>query len=148
MLLEGGVKAPFLHARHAAWRPRGFTLLEIMIVLGLVALAAILAIPSYQRARKRTQAVSVKSDLKILDDALAQWAVEFNKANGATADFSALRPYIKPATPLYVTGADVFGNVFGPTFTVGAPLCPPAATFEALSDIAEPAFWSPFVTPP
>lgn len=119
-----------------------------MIVLALIALAAIVAVPSYQRARKRTMAVAVKTDLKLLDDALAQCAIENNKANGTVLDFAALKPYIKASTPLYVTGADLFGNLYGPTFTVGSRLYPPSATYEALSDIADPAFWTPFTTPP
>jgi prepilin-type N-terminal cleavage/methylation domain-containing protein len=127
---------------------RGFTLVEILIVVSLIALLAAFAVPSYQRSRKRTQAVAVKTDLKLLDDALTQYAVENNKPNGTTVDFTALKPYIKTSSVLYMTGADLFGNAYGPMFTINTVLYPPPATYQALSDVADETFWSPFTTPP
>ena len=140
--------SPFHHRWKVPHLARGFTLVEILIVVSLIALFATFAIPSYQRVRKRTQAVAVTTDLKALDDALTQYAVENNKPNGTIVDFTALKPYLKTSSPLYATGADLFGNLYGPTFTISAALYPPAATYQALSDVADDAFWAPFTIPP
>jgi len=146
--LNEGVFAPLHYRRKAARLARGYTLVEILIAVALIAIIASLVVPGFQRSRKRTQALAVKVDLKTLDDALAQYAVENNKPNGTTVDFAALKPYIKMATPLYETGADLFGNAYGPTFTISAALYPPPATYQALSDVADASFWKPFTTPP
>ena len=38
-----------------------FTLIEIMLVVSIIALMAAIAVPSFLRARKRSQAVTVKN---------------------------------------------------------------------------------------
>ena len=104
------------NALKMAGRLRGFTLVEIMIVVAIIALLASIAVPAFQRARKRSQAVMVKADLRMIDDAMSQYAFENNKGNGTTLVFDSLKPYLKPNSFLYATGADLFGNPFGPTF--------------------------------
>ena len=133
---------------HIAKRYRGFTLLEILIVVAVIALLAIMAIPAYQRTRMRSQAVMVKEDLWMIENSLTQYAVENIKPNGATVTFVALKPYIKDSSRLYMTGADLFGNPFGPIFTVGLYPSPSASTYQALTDVADDAFWAPFGSPP
>src|SRR5256885_15386965 len=96
----------------------GFTLVEIMIVVAIIALLAAIAVPNFLRARKRSQATRVLEDLRMLDSALDQYAVETNKGGGATANFSDLKNYIKTGSNLYTTGNDVFGTTYGATFTV------------------------------
>lgn len=141
---------PFLRQRvwKTAGRPHGFTLLEILIVIAIIALLAAIAVPALQRARKRSQAIMVKQDLRMIDDSLTQYAFENNKTSGVTVNFSFLKPYLKPNTSLYATGADLFGNLFGPTFVVSTYPKPPLATYQTLSDVADPTFWSPYGTPP
>ena len=142
------MKAPRQLIGETHGKPPGFTLLEILIVVALIALLAAIATPAYQRVRKRTQAVRVKVDLRLLDDALSQYAFEHNKVNGTQVDFSALKPYLKDNTPLYATGADLFGNPYGPVFTVNVLPKPPLATYQVLSDVTDAAFWSPYGIPP
>lgn len=141
---------PFLPPRvwKIAGRRHGFTLLEVLIVVGIIALIAAIAVPAYQRMRKRTQAVMVKEDLRMIDDSIGQWAFENNKAGGATVVFDSLKPYLKVNSPLYSTGADLFGNLYGPTFTVSTYPKPPLATYQTLSDAVDSTFWSPYGIPP
>ena len=124
-------------------KTHGFTLVEIMIVVAIIALLASIAVPGFLRARKRSQASRVLNDLRLIDSALDQYAIETTKLTGfgvSTADWTA---YIKSGTYLYSTGADIFGHGYG-SLTVDTIPKVPAATFDALSDVAPSTFWSPF----
>ena len=57
-------------------RRGGFTLVEIMIVVAIIALLAAIAVPNFLRARKRSQATRVLEDLRMLDSAVDQYAIE------------------------------------------------------------------------
>jgi prepilin-type N-terminal cleavage/methylation domain-containing protein len=121
-----------------------FTLVEIMIVVAVISLLAAIAVPNFLRARKRTQAVRVLEDLRVLDYAIDRWALEKNKAVGDFAVFSDLQPYLKKDTVLSLEGKDLFGNVYGPQFPVDSLPYVPDPTFLALSDVAPAEFWSPY----
>jgi len=54
---------------------KGFTVIEIMIVLAFIALLAASAVPGFLRARKRSQASLILNDLRKIDSAFA-WVVE------------------------------------------------------------------------
>ena len=122
----------------------GFTLVEIMIVVAIIALLASIAVPNFLRSRKRSQATHVLQDLRVLDAAVDLYAIESNKITGFNPVFSDLQNYIKTGTRLYQSGAkDILGNSFG-AFTVDTPPKVPATTFTALSDVAPNTFWSPY----
>lgn len=125
------------------YQRRGFTLVEIMVVIAIIALLAAVAVPSYLRSRKRTQASRVLEDLRLLDHALDRWALENNKAIGDVATFSDLVPYIKDGSKL-TTGFDLLGNSYGNAFSVDSNPKVPSATYTTLSDVAPSAFWSPY----
>jgi prepilin-type N-terminal cleavage/methylation domain-containing protein len=122
---------------------RGFTLVEIMIVVAIIALLASMAVPNFLRARKRSQAVRTLEDLRLLDSAVDEYAIENNKTSGAKPGLADLRVYLKTSSVLYQTGADIFGNSYGP-FTVDSIPKVPDATFTALSDVAPAGLWSPY----
>jgi prepilin-type N-terminal cleavage/methylation domain-containing protein len=122
----------------------GFTLVEIMIVVAIIALLAAIAVPSLQRARKRTQATRILEDLRVLEYALDRWSIEKNKTIGDVATIADLRPYLKINSQLYATGADLFGNPYGPDFPVDYMPQVADATYDALSDVAPAEFWSPY----
>ena len=61
-------------------RRGGFTLVEIMIVVAIIALLAAIAVPNFLRARKRSQATRMLEDLRVIDSAIDQYAIETNKA--------------------------------------------------------------------
>ena len=125
------------HKRH------GFTLVEIMIVVAIIALLASIAVPGFLRARKRSQAARILNDLRLLDGAIDLYAIENNKATGANPTFNDLKVYLKKGGSLYNTGADIFGHAYGP-FTVDSLPAVPAATRTSLSDVADTSFWSPY----
>src|SRR5271170_4440862 len=114
-------------------KSRGFTLVEIMIVVAIIALLASIAVPNFLRARKRSQATRILEDLRLLDSASDQYAIETNKISGMHPAFGDLRNYIKTGTVLYTSGADIFGDTYGP-FTVDSLPQVPTSAFNALSD--------------
>ena len=125
-------------------RKKGFTLVEIMIVVAIIALLASIAVPNFLRARKRSQASRVLEDLRLLDAALDQYAIERLKGSGASATFTDLQFYLKTNTVLYSSGGvDFFGNPFVGYSVDYIPKVNPS-TFNALSDVAPAEFWSPF----
>jgi prepilin-type N-terminal cleavage/methylation domain-containing protein len=75
---------------------RGFTLVEIMIVIAIVALLCAIVIPSLLRASARSQATSCINTLRQLDTAIQQFSVEAGKHVGDTIIWPTdLTAYIK-----------------------------------------------------
>lgn len=122
----------------------GFTLVEIMIVVAIIALLAAIAVPNFLRARKRSQATRILEDLRLLDGAMDQYAIDTGKAPGFNPAFSDLQNYLKKDTNLYSAGTDLFGDTYGP-FTVDSIPLVPSNAFNSLSDVADSSFWSPFI---
>ena len=128
-----------LNTKHA-----GFTLVEIMIVVAIIALLAAIAVPNFLRSRKRSQATQVLEDLRIIDSAVDQYAIETNKPGGANVAWEDVQLYIKTGTRLYMSNnTDILGNAFALPTVDSAPKVN-AATFNALSDVAPVDFWSPY----
>ena len=91
----------------------GFTLVEIMIVVAIIALLAAIAVPGFLRARKRSQASKILNDLRLIDAAVDQYAIENNKQSGDTVTIAQWTAYLKKGSTLYNTGADMFGASYG-----------------------------------
>jgi len=124
-------------------RRGGFTLVEIMIVVAIIALLAAIAVPGFLRARKRSQASRILNDLRLIDSAVDQYAIETNKASGATVAMTDWTNYLKKGSVLYNTGADLFSQTYGAQTVDSLPRVP-ATTKTALSDVADTSFWSPY----
>jgi len=124
-------------------RLAGFTLVEIMIVVAIIALLAAIAVPGFLRARKRSQASRIINDLRLIDSAVDQYAIENNKASGATVDVTDWSKYLKAGTNLYLTGKDILGADYGGQKVDSLPGVP-SSSKAALSDVADSAFWSPY----
>ncbi len=83
--------------RIGKFRVQGFTLVEIMIVVAIIALLASVAIPSLVQARKKTQRVTCISNLKAIEGAKATWALETRKTD---ADVPADADLFGPGKPI------------------------------------------------
>ena len=121
----------------------GFTLVEIMIVVAIIALLAAIAVPGFLRARKRSQASKIINDLRMIDAAIDQYAIETGKKSGDIAGTDDWIKYVKKDSVLYVTGADIFGTPYGAQTVDSMPKVP-QVTYNALSDVTDASFWSPF----
>jgi prepilin-type N-terminal cleavage/methylation domain-containing protein len=124
-------------------RRGGFTLVEIMIVVAIIALLAAIAVPGFLRARKRAQASRILNDLRLIDSAVDQYAIETNKSTGSTVAVTDWTNYLKKNSVLYTTGKDLFGNTYGAQTVDTLPKVP-ANAYNTLSDVADPSFWSPY----
>src|SRR2546423_7496535 len=104
-------------------RSTGFTLVEIMIVVAIIALLAAIAIPNFVKARTSSQRSACVANLKQISGAKATWALEAKKVNTdspADTDLFGATQYIrsKPGCPANGTyTVDTVANL--PTCTLG-----------------------------
>jgi prepilin-type N-terminal cleavage/methylation domain-containing protein len=73
----------------------GFTLVEIMIVVAIIGLLAAIAIPNFVRARESAQLNSVANNLRILEGAKEQYALENKLGTTDGVTEADLHPYLK-----------------------------------------------------
>jgi prepilin-type N-terminal cleavage/methylation domain-containing protein len=124
-------------------RQSAFTLVEIMIVVAIIALLAAIAVPGFLRARKRSQASRIINDLRLIDSAVDQYAIETNRSSGFSVNTVDWTNYLKKDTNLYLTGKDILGNDFGQQGVDSLPKVP-TSSYNSLSDVTDATFWSPY----
>jgi prepilin-type N-terminal cleavage/methylation domain-containing protein len=124
-------------------RRGGFTLVEIMIVVAIIALLAAIAVPGFLRARKRSQASRILNDLRMIDSACDQYAIETNRKTGDTVGTTDWTNYLKKGSVLFNTGKSILGTAYGSQVVDTIPQVP-AGDLKVLSDVASDGFWSPY----
>jgi len=73
---------------------RGFTLIEIMIVVAIIGLLAAVAIPNFVHARIKAQQTACINNLRAIDGAKQTWALENKAAPNTVPNIGNIQPYL------------------------------------------------------
>src|SRR5260370_42290635 len=89
----------------ARWSRKGFTLVEIMIVVLIIGILLAIAVPNFIKARETSRTKSCIANLKQIDAATEQWAMDNKTSQAATVSLTTLIGAGSPPTYMKHTPA-------------------------------------------
>ena len=81
--------------RVQAIRDKGFTLAEILIVVAIIGLLASIGLPAWQRSRENAQFNAIGNNLRMLESAKQQWALETKQTSSSIVVWKELAAYLR-----------------------------------------------------
>ena len=103
-------------------RNPGFTLVEIMIVVAIIGLLAAIAIPNFIKARTTSQQNACINNLRQIDGAIQQWALENKKDAAAKVTFDDISGYLKNSV-ICPSGGTAFSDSYKVVDVATKPVC-------------------------
>ena len=107
-------------AARRSTRRSAFTLIEIMIVVGIIGLLAVAIIPNITKNQELARLRMIQQNLRKIDGAKNLWALENNQGGGATPSQDDLKTY--DGWPK---------SLAGETYNINAVGTPPTATLSS-----------------
>jgi prepilin-type N-terminal cleavage/methylation domain-containing protein len=102
----------------------GFTLIEIGIVVAIIGLLATIATPTWVRARSTSQMNTCINNLKQIDGAKQQWALETKQTPTALPVYTDISTYLKNAVSCPTAGTDTtFSGSYNVNTVSVSPTC-------------------------
>ena len=88
---------------------KAFTLIEIMIVVAIIAVLIAVALPNYLKSGTMVEKTICMNNLKKIDAAIDQWAIEHRKSPGmqpSASEEDEIYNYIRGGKPLCPAGGE------------------------------------------
>ena len=105
---------------------KGFTLIEILIVVLIIGILLAIAIPNFMKARATSRTKACVANMRQIDSAKQQWAMDNNQLGSATPTSGNILTYLScAAMPSCPEGATAY--VIGTVDT--KQVCPNVGTF-------------------
>ena len=100
----------------------GFTLVELMIVVGIIGLLSSMAVQSYSQSRIAAQRSTCINNLQQIEGAIQRWALELQKDEGQTVTYADIRSYLQRSV-VCPSGGKNFEDSYMITTVDAPPTC-------------------------
>ena len=117
-------------------RRRGFTLIEIMIVVAIIAMLAAIAIPNYRRSRQVAHKTACITHLHLIENTIQEWAIETKKRGGEPVKYEDIHSYFKHPV-VCPSGGTCFSDSYEIAKVDDAPACLRVTTGEFAHKMGE-----------
>jgi len=107
---------------HRNTNQAGFTMVEIMIVVSLIGLLASIALPNFLKTRTTAQTNVCINNLRQIDDAIQQWALEEKRGANSAVQFADISAYLK-RTVICPAGGVSFDDSYSVSIVGTEPSC-------------------------